>query len=443
MQRRAEALDWRDKAVWAVGDSSSVDDLVAARRHLFDGTVSWPALVLRNEALRSNIETVTAYTDRHGMLFAPHGKTSMAPELFRRQLDAGAWGITVATPHQAMVALRTGVPRVLIAHEVLDLAALRRLLEWRDSNVLSTQNPRDPQNQQHAELYCFVDSVEGLEVAAAAGASSPSKHPFPVLIDVGFPGGRTGVRTIEQALALAAKIRETSGVVLAGVACYEGGLPDHEAARAFIRVLKDTVQALLNAAAFGADRYGTRPIVSAGGSHYFDVVASELTGDDRPHSGSSLGWAADRGLRVVLRSGASVTHDDDTYAHSNPFLRVPDEGRLDPALELWAQVVSAPEPGLALVGMGKRDAPFDAGMPVPKFLRKRGSEELAGIGEIVRVTGLDDQHGYLQVPEDLDIRPGDLVCFGISHPCTAFDKWRVVPIVDEQYQIVDAVRTYF
>jgi len=35
------------------------------------------------------------------------------------------------------------------------------------------------------------------------------------------------------------------------------------------------------------------------------------------------------------------------------------------------------------------------------------------------------------------------VCLGISHPCTAFDKWQLIPVVDEEYRIVDVVRTFF
>jgi len=61
----------------------------------------------------------------------------------------------------------------------------------------------------------------------------------------------------------------------------------------------------------------------------------------------------------------------------------------------------------------------------------------------MRVARLDDEHAYLQVPPGKPLRPGDLVCLGISHPCTAFDKWPLIPVVDEDYRIIDVVRTFF
>jgi D-serine deaminase-like pyridoxal phosphate-dependent protein len=63
-------------------------------------------------------------------------------------------------------------------------------------------------------------------------------------------------------------------------------------------------------------------------------------------------------VRVVLRSGCYLTHDDGLYARASPL------PELRPALELWARVLSCPEPGLAIAGFGKRDAPYDIDLPV-------------------------------------------------------------------------------
>jgi len=427
-ESRDRVIDWGEKSLWMLDRPVPIDAFVAEGHRLFDGSLTWPALVLREPALRANIETMAAYTRRHGLLFAPHGKTSMIPELFRWQLEAGAWGITVATAQQAMVALRTGTPRVLIAHEVLDGAALRTLVRVRDER----RDQATDAGSTAAELLCFVDSAEGVRLAAQAVAvSNADMHaeaPLPVLIDVGFAGGRTGVRTVAEARELAALIRAEPGVELAGVACYEGGLPGVDEVRAFFGVLREVTATLLESGDLGPGA-----LVSAGGSAYFDQVVSELAGS----------WAEQHGVRILLRSGAYVTHDDRDYAERTPFLRLAEEGELHPALELWAQVVSAPEPGLALVGMGKRDAPFDEGLPVPKRLRRAGETELHDISGFAETTRLNDQHGYVRVDAALSIRPGDLICFGISHPCTAFDRWRMVPLLDAQDRILDVWRTYF
>jgi D-serine deaminase-like pyridoxal phosphate-dependent protein len=165
------------------------------------------------------------------------------------------------------------------------------------------------------------------------------------------------------------------------------------------------------------------PIVSAGGSAWFDRVVARLA-------------ALPPDVRLILRSGASVTHDDGFYRERTPFRRVPAEGPLTAALEIWAQVLSVPEPGLAIAGMGKRDAPFDEGLPVPVEVRRDGKPFEAGAA----VTKLNDHHTYLAAD---GLAPGDLIRFGISHPCTAFDKWRHIPVVDADHRVVDVLRTYF
>ncbi len=181
---------------------------------------------------------------------------------------------------------------------------------------------------------------------------------------------------------------------------------------------------------------GDRPILTAGGSAFFDVVVAELTAAARPQVQP----------RVILRSGCYITHDHGFYAGISPAVRHTADGlTLQPALEVWAQVLSCPEPGLALLGAGRRDLSFDAGLPVPLRVRAQqdvGGRETAAAADM-KVTALNDQHAYLNVPDDSGLRPGDLVCLGISHPCTTFDKWRVIPVVDDTGHVTDAVHTFF
>ena len=114
---------------------------------------------------------------------------------------------------------------------------------------------------------------------------------------------------------------------------------------------------------------------------------------------------------------------------------------LEPALELWAHVLSRPEQGLALACAGRRDVGFDADLPVPLRFRRPGGQLVPAAGS--RVSDLNDQHAYLALAPGTDLAPGDLVCLGVSHPCTTFDKWRVIPVVDDGYHVIDAVHTFF
>lgn len=390
-------IDWRSKGFWAPGESRDASRIAAERPSIFGGGFTWPLLVVRRDAVAANIATMAAYCRRHDVDFAPHAKTTMAPGLLDAQLRAGAWGMTVATPNQALVLRRLGVERVLIANEVLDPVALT----WLASEAAAGW-----------EVYFQVDSVTGVRAAAATGG------PLRILVELGHPGGRTGVRDLDQLEIVARAVAAAPGLELVGVTGYEGQLPDQAEVDAYLDRLVEGFERLL-----GAGLLPERPLVSAGGSAWFDRVVARL----RP-----LGTRA----RLILRSGASVTHDDGFYRERTPFVRVPAEGPLAAALEIWAQVLSAPEPGLAIVGMGKRDAPFDEGLPVPLEVRGRG--EAAGL----RVSKLNDHHTYLAV-EGTELVPGDLIRFGVSHPCTAFDKWRDIPVVDEDRRVVDVLHTYF
>ncbi|WP_420368377.1 alanine racemase [Curtobacterium sp. L1-20] len=380
-------------------------------RHVLDHA-HLPVMTLRESALANNTRVMQSYVERHGLLFAPHMKTHMAPALADRQIAAGAWGVTVASVQQAMVAWDHGVHRILVANEVLDPAGLA----W-----LASRRAVDPD----ADVLCYVDSPAG--VTAARAAQDAVAGDLHVLVEVGFPGGRTGVRTAAAARDLA-RTAHDAGLSLRGVSGYEGGLPGVDAARAYV----EGVLAVAAAVRLLVD--APRALLSMGGSAWFDGVVDAVAA--RP---------AD--LDVVLRSGAYLTHDDGFYAARTPFGRHPEEGSLVPAIEVWGRVTSCPEPGLALVAVGKRDISFDEGLPVVRGLRPGGTADAPQVVPppgAVTVVRLDDQHCYLAIADgSTGPTPGDVVVLGISHPCTVFDKWRQVLVLDDADTVVDAIGTWF
>jgi D-serine deaminase-like pyridoxal phosphate-dependent protein len=385
-----------------------------------------PLLVLRETALRQNIEEMARYCAAAGVDLAPHGKTTMAPQLFARQLSAGAWAVTAATVGHMQAYRAFGIQRILLANELTDRAGIG----W-----LAAEMAADP----GFDCYVYADSIDGARLLDEVLRAGRPGRRLPVLVELGYPGGRTGCRTIQQAVAVAEAVRSAGSLRLAGAAGYEGSIGHDsspatlDAVAAFCRELRKLGELLRGLAPDSADF-----IISAGGSSFFDVVAAEL---------AAAGPGGD-GYRVVLRSGAYITHDHGLYAGIAPGGADGSGGAggrtgpaLTPAFELWAQVLSRPEPGLALLCAGRRDVAFDAGMPVPLRVRRRGGQQDGPQG--MRVTRLDDQHAYLTVPGESELAPGDLLCLGISHPCTTFDKWRVIPVVDDNYQVVDAIHTFF
>ena len=370
-----------------------------AGQHVLDDALL-PVMTLRESAISNNIAVLAGFASAHGLLMAPHMKTHMAPALAARQLEAGAWGVTVASVHQARVAWESGIDRLIVANEVLDPAGLRWLAARRSPDVL-----------------VYVDSLYGVEAIRAAVTDADDLR---VLIDVGWAGGRAGVRSLDEVRVLAHALRDIPGVTLRGISGYEGGLSSVDLARAYVRGALEAYNTLV-----GEKLLPAASVLSMGGSAYFDVVADVLA-------------ARHPETTVLLRSGAYITHDDGSYARKGPYTRI--DGQLIAAIDVWARVTSTPEPGLAIVAMGKRDAPYDEGMPVAKFLVRDGVT--TELDDTVTVTRMDDQHGYLAV-DGIELVPGDVIRFGISHPCTAFDKWRVLPLIDDQDRVIDAVRTYF
>ncbi|GGW85347.1 amino acid deaminase [Streptomyces malachitofuscus] len=410
-----ERVDHRFKGLPPDAEGLTVGELAAQRRNLFTGGFTTPVLALSAERLEHNLELMETYAARHGLAFAPHGKTSMAPQLFRRQIERGAWGITLAVPHQVRVARAYGIERVFLANELVDAAALR----W-----IAAELDADP----GFRFVCYVDSVRGVELmdAALSGAS----RPVDVVVELAAgEGARTGVRTEAECAAVADAVAGARSLRLAGVAGYEGEVPqaDPERVHAWLRRLVALAVDFDKAGRFeGLDEI----VVSAGGSAWFDAVADVFA--EVPELSAPV--------LKLLRSGAYVSHDDGHYRKLTPFNRVPEEGALEPAFRLWTQVVSRPSAEQAFTNAGKRDAAYDLDLPFAQVVRRDGSERpAAGI----EVTGLSDQHAWLRTTGEADLEVGDWVGLGLSHPCTSFDKWVLIPVAEADGTVVDYVRTFF
>ncbi|WP_426247581.1 hypothetical protein [Nocardioides sp. LHG3406-4] len=424
-----ERLDSRNKGLaLAVGESLPASDVGGRRWNVLDGDLDMPALVLKERELAGNVEVMAAYCREHGVDLAPHGKTTMAPQLFQRQLEAGAWGITAATAWQVRMMRSFGVPRVLLANELVDPGAIGWVLDEIDAAQAGSRPPFD--------FLCYVDSLSGIEIIEQVVASRRSDTRLPVLVELGYDGGRTGARSVPDALALAERAASSSGVQLRGVSAFEGLMPAPtlEETLGLVQRYLDDVRELV--VAVGAAGWcGDDPVVvSSGGSAFFDLVTDTLA----PR-------CFDFPVHTVLRSGCYITHDAEMYEDTSLLGGRPGSGHgvLHQALELWATVWSRPTPELAIVGFGKRDCPYDYRLPVPLRTRRPGDTAWHDVHGDFEVVDLNDQHAFVRVPADSTLAVGDQVVCGISHPCGAFDKWGYIPIVDEAYTVINGIFTFF
>ncbi|MFE3900003.1 alanine racemase [Streptomyces sp. NPDC059153] len=417
-----ELVDHRFKALPPDAEGLTVGALAAERRNLFTGGFTTPVLALSAESVEHNLALLETYAERHGLAFAPHGKTSMSPQLFARQLEHGAWGISAAVPHQARVYRAYGIRRIFLANELVDAAALRWLAGELDS---------DPDFR----FICYVDSVRGVELMDEALRAAGAARPVDVVVELGAgEGARTGARTEAACAAVADAVAAASTLRLVGVAGYEGEVPDAsgERVREWLRRLVALAVAFDRAGRFAASAADEGIVISAGGSAWFDAVA-DVFAQIPELSGPVL---------RLLRSGAYVSHDDGHYRHLTPFNRVPEEGALQPAFRLWAQVVSRPSPEQAFLNAGKRDAAYDLDLPQAQVVRS-GRDGSVRPAKGVAVSGLSDQHTWVRTEPGAELEVGDWVGMGLSHPCTSFDKWQLIPLVEADGTVTDYIRTFF
>ena len=402
-------------------------DIASLRWNVLAGDLPLPLAVIKRRALEHNLAWMQGQARAWGLDMAPHGKTSMSPQLFRRQLDAGAWGMTFANVTQLAVGVGAGVRRALIANQVVsvaDLTGLRRLLEA-DAEL---------------RVVFLVDSLAQLDLIEAFALRHPGSRPFDVMLEIGVPGGRTGCRQHGDAMVLAERLHASTAVSLVGIECYEGlgAQGRDETDVPYAAALMDRVEALARECDARGWFDSDEVLFSAGGSAIFDLVAPRL----RP--------VLSRPVRGLLRSGCYVTHD---HGHYKRLVNVVERrlgcapnSSLQPALEVWTLVQSCPEPGLAILNAGRRDLSFDVALPSPIARSVIGSRATEAVPASWKIIGLNDQHAHLRWDAaDAAVAPvvGERIGLGIAHPCTTFDKWQWMPIVEDDYRVSDAILTHF
>jgi len=413
------AIDSLNKGLGFFSHALEPDQVAKLNWNLLREDLSLPAAVLFEDRLQHNLKWMQQFIAAYGLRLAPHGKTTMAPRLFAMQLQAGAWGITLATAHQTLVAYAHGVRRVLMANQLVgkaNMAIIAHLLQ-----------------DTEFDFYCLVDSAGQVDQLGAFFSQLGQR--LSVLVELGVPGGRAGVRNEEQLQSLLDAIsRWSETIVLSGVELYEGVLDDENAIRSFLKHASVVAHRL-----FAEGRFQREPfLLSGAGSAWYDVVAEEF-------AAAGFGDA----VEMVLRPGCYLTHDVGAYRDAqskilerNPIARNLKSGLL-PALQVWAYVQSIPETGKAIVGMGKRDAAFDSGLPIPAVHFRPGDAAPKAAPANWAITKMMDQHAHMQVADRDDLRVGDMIGFDICHPCLTFDKWRSLPVLNAQYQVIDVVQTFF
>lgn len=420
-------LDHKTKGMPGGIASFPMSEIAAKGWNVLREDLPLPLAVLKKSAMDHNSAWMRDFVARSGAVIAPHGKTTMAPQLFGQQVDDGAWAITVATAHQIAVARDFGFQRIILANQLVGKQMIRYVLD---------ELKRDP----GLEFFCIVDSEANVAQLAAAAREANIGRPLQLFLEGGWKDGRTGVRDLETGLKVARAVKAAAPyLALRGVEGFEGLTPaDRTAAetqvRTFLDFLVSLAQACENESLFAPGEV----ILTAGGSAFYDMVLARFT-----HA------CLKSPTRIITRSGCYITHDSTSYRRffSNIVDRTPDAaqgGGLISAIEVWAYVQSRPQPDKVLLTAGARDIGTEPKPAAETWFRPNSNmtkPEPIPAGYLV--TGHNDQHTHLTVPADSPLQVGDMVSFGVGHPCLTFDKWQVLLVVDDAYNVIGAVRTFF
>ncbi len=388
------------------------------RFSLINEEVSLPAAVIQHSKLNNNLDWMQRFAQQHKVKLCPHGKTTMTPDFFRQQLEHGAWGITVATPAQAEIAALAGAKHIIIANQVVgkaNMAIMANLIE-----------------RQDVELYVCVDSA--LNIQALGHFFAKRQVHLNLLIEFGVEGGRCGCRTESQVMELAQLIQQYSPLCLRGIEVYEGVIHGDNAEQ----LVRDFLTRSLSLARTLKQEQliSTQPIVTGAGSAWYDVVSECLANLDD--------------VDAIIRPGCYAIHDTGIYLEAQNKVMARAEknqgaacdlgGDLQSSLEVWAHIISRPEPNRLVAGLGKRDVAFDAGLPIPERAYRHGQQIEVGSAT---TTAVMDQHAFIEIDPSSDLNVGDIVAFSTSHPCLTLDKWRSIAICDDDYHVTHWVETRF
>lgn len=390
--------------------------------NLLKENISLPAAVLSSENIENNLCWMQKFIEKYNVKLAPHGKTTMSPKLFHKQLEHGAWGITLATVQQVQVAYAAGIRRIIMANQLVgktNMIMIQKLLN------------DDP----NFDFYCLIDSPTNVEQLGKFFDNN--QRPLQVLLEIGVDNGRTGVRNEEEEQQILNTLSKYSNSLkLVGVELFEGVLTEEQPIRLMLQRTVACLQRLIN-----SNQLSTSiPILTGAGSAWYDVVAEEF---------SKVNSKVD----IILRPGCYLTHDVGAYHRAltrilqqNSIAQdISHDGALRPAFQIWAYVQSIPEINQAIIGFGKRDAPFDAGYPTPILHYRSGwSKPIEIKNNKYEITKMMDQHAFLTYSSnDHNLLVGDMIAFDISHPCLAFDKWRKLLLINNDYTVIDILDTYF
>jgi D-serine deaminase-like pyridoxal phosphate-dependent protein len=324
-----------------------------------------------------NIARMAAGAKEYGLELRPHVKTHKSVYFARKQVEAGAWGITCAKPSEAAVFVEAGFDNVLVAHILLD------------EHKLAAYDALDSK----AVMHTLVNSAEGAAKLSDYALAHGKVYNVFIEIDANEIS-RGGVKPRRPAVALAERLRPLAGIRLKGLMHYCGdiyGCPTDELAAGVAATERDD---LIDTAKMLAEAGMPVEVLSAGSS--FSCKHPDLL----------------QGV-TEMRAGNYIFNDCAQLSKGIV-------GIDDCALRVMATVIAKPDARNVIIDAGTKTLSSDTTPHRPGF------GYVIGHGEIT-IIKMNEEHGYLRSEGDIGLEIGDRVLVIPNHACT------VVNLADTLY----------
>lgn len=412
-----------------------IRDIPNKKWNILKQDIQFPILTINENKFNKNLISMKKYSDANNVYLAPHCKTSMSPQLLNKIEELGCWGFTAANNQQLMVLLQMGVKKIILANLITNESNLLNIFELLKKH------------KHVSELYVCVDSRFGVNLINKISKKYSFNKKIKVLIEIGITNSRSGIRNLSALKSLIKSIvKLPPNFILSGILFYEGAAKSNNYQITLKKVKKiimfgiTCINFLARNNLIRNDEY----IISGGGSEFFDLVVFYIRKFNKFKK-----------TRIIIRPGSYIAYGHGYYMSVLKKLDIRKKILIknkiykaselfSPSLELWAYIISQQDDGKAILNFGKRDVSYDLGLPIPLAIY-RNSKLIKKIekNNKIKIFKLNDQHAFIKFNKGFDIKVGDLLKFGVSHPCITLDNWNTLFMINSNYLIKEGIKTFF
>ena len=413
--------------------SKSVKKIKLEKLNIIKENIQFPILSIDKLQLINNIRIMKNFAIKNNLSLAPHCKTFMSPQLINNHLKK-TWGLTISNNQQLSTIINLNVKNIIYGNLIVNEANLIQYLD-----IVKKY-------RKLTNIYYCIDSLFGLNLLMKVVTKKKYKFKIRILIELGTKNGRCGIRNFKSFKKIVISLNNIpKNILVSGLFFYEGAIKNSSLSKVSKKIM-DLLQFTFRCheELVYQNLYKEKiKLISGGGSEYFDLVTKYFNKFNTKND-----------TKLILRPGSFIAYGHGYYEKKinnlkkrNIIKSISDKNKIffKPSLLLWSHVLSINDNGIAIVNFGKRDVSFDLGNPIPinVYRNKKKYRNNETKPNNLNVIKLNDQHAFLKYNNKIKLNIGDLISFGISHPCITLDKWKYVFLINSKFDVIDVYQTFF